>query len=219
MPKKTNIYNEAFSKVKSAIEIKLTKILNFKRAMKVHLAMEVTFIKTVVIDEHVEITEETKPIKLLPTTFTSEREIRKGVQAMRTKLEYKLDNFLLEGTEWKIKSINHFFIECISIRVARGASYIPTPSPYNNSKCGLINIRNEDQECFKWCMKYHQSPMDKHSDRTTVLIKLDDKYVYDDVNFPADFDDVEQFEINNKVSVFVYCIGDDGKNIVKEKMW
>ena len=56
LPKKTNIYNEAFSKVKSAIEIKLTKILNFKRAMKVHLAMEVTFIKTVVIDEHVEIT-------------------------------------------------------------------------------------------------------------------------------------------------------------------
>ena len=110
LPKKTNIYNEAFSKVKSAIEVKLTKILNFKRAMKVHLAMEVTFIKTVVIDDHVEITEETKPIKLLPTTFTSEREIRKGVQVMRSKLEYKLDNFLLEGTEWKIKSINHFFI-------------------------------------------------------------------------------------------------------------
>ena len=59
--------------------------------------------------------------------------------------------------------------------------------------------------------------MDKHSDRTTVLSKLNDKYVYDDVNFPANFDDVEQFEINNKVSVFVYCIGDDGKSIVREK--
>jgi elongation factor Tu len=77
-------------------------------------------------------------------------------------------------------------------------SYIPTPEKFSNSKCGLINIKNDDQECFRWCLKYHQSIKDKHSDRITVLKKVDDKYNYDDVNFPASYDDIKQFEHNNK---------------------
>ena len=34
---------------------------------------------------------------------------------------------------------------------------IPTPEKFANSKRGLVNIKNEDNECFKWCVKYHQS--------------------------------------------------------------
>ena len=43
------------------------------------------------------------------------------------------------------------------IKPVRGSSYIPTPVKFSNPKCGLINIKNDDVECFKWCMKYHQS--------------------------------------------------------------
>ena len=45
--------------------------------------------------------------------------------------------------------------------------------------------------------------------------KIDDKYSYEDVNFPAGYDDVETFEQNNHVSVFVYAIIDD--TIFREK--
>ena len=94
---------------------------------------------------------------------------------------------------------------------------MPTPAPYNNAKCGLINIKNEsDDECFKWCVKYHQTKQEKHDDRVSVLKKVVDKYSYDDMNFPASYEDIETFEENNKVSVFVYCIGDDN-SIVREK--
>jgi hypothetical protein len=96
------------------------------------------------------------------------------------------------------------FLESYDIKPVRGSSYIPTPEKYSNAKCGLINIRNEDQECFKWCTLYHQSGKGKNDDRISALNKISDKYNYDNVNLPAGYDDIKQFEINNEVAVFVY---------------
>ena len=81
----------------------------------------------------------------------------------------------------------------------------------------VINIRNEDDvECFKWCVKYHQSKKEKHCDRVSVLKKIEDKYDYSNVNCPATFDDIATFENNNNISVFVYGI-DEENNIRTEK--
>ena len=66
-------------------------------------------------------------------------------------------------------------------------------------------------------MRYHQSLKDKHSHRITVLKKVDDKYNYEDVNFPASLTDIEQFELNNEISVFVYSVNDKDE-IFREKL-
>jgi hypothetical protein len=49
-----------------------------------------------------------------------------------------------------------------TITTARSGSYIETPETYNYPKCGLINIRNADNECFKHCTTYHQTKNKKH---------------------------------------------------------
>ena len=53
------------------------------------------------------------------------------------------------------------------------------------------------------CVKYHQSKKEKHSDRISVLMKLEDKYNYEGVNYPATFEDIQTFEKHNKVVVFI----------------
>ena len=97
----------------------------------------------------------------------------------------------------------------IKLKESRGSLYIPTPEKYSNPKCGLINIQNDDQECFKWCMKYHQTDKSKHSDRLSVLKKVEDKYNYDNMHFPTSYDDIKTFEENNKVCVMVYTTSTD----------
>ena len=92
----------------------------------------------------------------------------------------------------------------IKIKKYGGSSYIPTPEKYSNPKCGLKNIQNDDQECFKWCMKYHQTDKSKNSDRLSVLKKVEDKYNYDNMQFPTSYNDIKTFEENNKVCVMVY---------------
>jgi hypothetical protein len=64
-------------------------------------------------------------------------------------------------------------------------------------------------------MKYHQSKKEKHDDRITVLRKLDDKYDYSNIQYPASHEDINVFEENNKVSMFVYNIDED--NSIREE--
>ena len=72
---------------------------------------------------------------------------------------------------------------------------------------GLINLKNKDIECFKWCHVRFLNPRDKHRER----IKKQDKKVastldYRGINFPMKARDYEiteeRFEIN--VNVFGY---------------
>ena len=77
----------------------------------------------------------------------------------------------------------------------------------------LINIKNKDQQCFKYCMLYHQSGKVKHNDRTTVLNKIEDKYSWENVNFPASFDDITTFETNNRICVNVFGYTESTKEI------
>ena len=110
----------------------------------------------------------------------------------------------MKGSGWKVRRIPTITINVYEKRPARGASYIPTPSIYNYPKNGLINIRNDDQCCFKWCMKYHRTEKKKHDDRITVLKKIEDKYNWTGLSFPVSFDDITLFEDLNNICINVY---------------
>ena len=64
-------------------------------------------------------------------------------------------------------------------------------------------------------MKYHQSNKIKNSDRISVLKTVEDNFNFDNVKFPAGYNDIKQFEENNKISVFVYTISTDNE-IIRE---
>ena len=103
-------------------------------------------------------------------------------------------------------------------KTIRGSSYIPTPAKFSSPKCGLVNIRNTDNKCFKWCLTYHQSEQTQHSDKLSYLDKVQDKYNYEGVNFPTSYGDIERFQENNKVCVVVFTTKkeDEDTIIVKE---
>ena len=60
-------------------------------------------------------------------------------------------------SNWRIKRWVKYTIDMFKIKHLRAGSYIPTPERYSNPKCGIVNVKNNDQECFRWCIKYHQS--------------------------------------------------------------
>ena len=88
-----------------------------------------------------------------------------------------------------------------------------------NPKCGLVNIQNHDIECFKWCMKYHQSEQSKHSHRLTELKKVKDNYNYSDISYPVACDDITIFEDNNNLMINVWKIEDNGNIFIFIKKW
>ena len=78
-----------------------------------------------------------------------------------------------QGSECKPYKLFKIDLKGFTTKAERGSSWIPTPEKYNNAKCGLINIKNEDgNECFKWCMKYHQSEKKEQIHRVSALKRL-----------------------------------------------
>ena len=53
----------------------------------------------------------------------------------------------------------------------KGSSYIKLPPELINPAKGLINLQNNDNECFRWCHIRHLNPQQKNPQRLKNEIK------------------------------------------------
>ena len=65
-------------------------------------------------------------------------------------------------------------IKLIVYEPTKGSSYIPLPAELQNSRKGLVNLKNEDNECFRWCHIRYLNPQEKDAQR---IKKTDRKMV------------------------------------------
>ena len=87
-------------------------------------------------------------------------------------LKHRLSIWSIGGSGWIIDQIEDIWINISNYDPLSGRSYIRLPPELNNSVKGLIiNIKNKDIECFKWCHIRLINSQDKHPDR----IKMQDK--------------------------------------------
>ena len=100
----------------------------------------------------------------------------------------------------------------------RGGKFIPLPK-WVSSKKACINIKNQDELCFKYsvqcriCKVYEKD----HPKRVSHYKSLNDELNWDNVNFPSSYADIDTFEENNggKVAVNVYFIDpEEGKQSI-----
>ena len=70
-------------------------------------------------------------------------------------------------------------------------------------------MKNNDTECFKWCIARALNPKYNHHERITKeLTKLADKLNWSGIPFPVSYGDINKFERNNvKISVNVVGYG------------
>ena len=163
---------------------------------------------TVLISKPVEDEEQETLIHshTMPQAAYSEQGVATIIKGMKTELEKRIQTRIekQQGSGWSVKRFKNMFITTYTQTPSRGSSYIPTPECFKNPKFGLINIQNKNDECFKYCMLYHQSSKEKHGDRVGVLNKIQDKYNWQGIGFPTSFNDIETFENNNKVCVNIW---------------
>ena len=61
----------------------------------------------------------------------------------------------------------------------QGSCSIELPIELQNSAKGLINMKNKDDECFRWCHIRHLNPQKKDAQR----IKKEDKRLIEGLNY------------------------------------
>lgn len=76
---------------------------------------------------------------------------------------WRIQKWLGGGTLWLIESVASLYIISANYVPTGGSSYIELPEELQNSKKGLINIKNlKDKECFQWFLIRHLNPMHKN---------------------------------------------------------
>ena len=87
-----------------------------------------------------------------------------------------------------------------------GSSYIPRPG-FLAAKKAIINLKNDDDECFKWAITRALNPIEKHSERIDKKPSRKSKVLnWESLKFPVSLTDINKFK-NRNSSIYVNVFG------------
>lgn len=159
------------------------------------------------------------------TMLTQSMDIEEIYKQHSNDICVKMLNFQERDSGWSLYRINHLDININQVTINKVSGYIPLP-PAHLHKGALINIKNHDIYCFKWCIiaaMYNARDLDARKmanpnsyrvkDITEPKIRLSNIVLhFDKMIFPLKLKDIKLFEALNDISVNVF--GMEGKNIV-----
>lgn len=137
---------------------------------------------------------------------------------IRDQLLQMIEEFQERDSGWTLKEINYLNVNIFNFNPLRAGSYIELPKAIQNKKA-CINIKNEDQMCFKWavlCGLYHERyrgedgklPNIKNAERLSKYVAFEGECGIDfsNLNYPTSPLEIEKFEIRNQISIHLFAI-------------
>ena len=101
-------------------------------------------------------------------------------------------------------NIESHYVNIAMYKPLAGSSYMELPKDISNSRCGLINMKNDDNMCFVWCHVRHLRPKDR---RATTITQKDREFElgldYEGIEFPVKISDIDKIERRNKINISV----------------
>ena len=88
-------------------------------------------------------------------------------------IEEALENmaqFQRRGSNWRFAEVLKLGIHLVDFVPLKGNSWIPLPEAISKKKA-VINMKNEDDECFKWCVTRALNLVDKNAERITQKLR------------------------------------------------
>ena len=138
-------------------------------------------------------------------TITKVNDIEHELNMSRQEILNVIDKWVSEGSGWVTDRTDSHYINVTTYTPLHGSSYIELPTELKNPKKGLINIRNKDDEYFRWCHIRHLNPQEKNPQR----IKKEDKEMinelnYDGIDFPLSQKHYNKVEKQNSIRINVF---------------
>ena len=130
--------------------------------------------------------------------------IQSSLQISKQHILNIISQWVSEGSGWTVESIESHHLNIANYSPLKGSSYIELPPEIKKSK-GLINIKNEDNECFRWCHIRHLNPQNKNPQRIT---KTDKNFIkqldYSNIEFPVTVKQINKIEKQNNIRINLF---------------
>ena len=117
------------------------------------------------------------------------------------------------GSGWVFVEVENLTLHTVIWDPLKASSYIKLPKELKNKKA-IINMKNEDNKCFMWCVLRALNPSkDKHPSRIDKDLKSKEHTLnMDGIAYPVDFQGIDRFEKQNpKISISVLGYNEEEK--------
>ena len=124
---------------------------------------------------------------------------------MKETVLKSLAKFQRQGSNWRFRSVLSLDLHTVKFELLGGSSYIPLPT-FLAAKEAIINLRNEDDECFKLGDHTGIKSSRKNSERIDRKLQETSKTLnWKELKFPVNLSDINKFENHNSsISVNVF---------------
>ena len=196
-----------FTKTKELAESHLESLLKDKKGFKFIETLEITFEKDSIDSKT------GKRVSIYKTAFfngkaktiTKASDIEHELNMSRQDILNMIDKWVSEGSGWVIDRIESHYINVTTYTPLHGSSYIELPTELKNPKKGLINIKNKDDECLRWCHIRHLNPREKNPQRINKVDKeMINELNYDGIEFPVSQKHYNKVEKQNNIRINVF---------------
>ena len=186
---------------RKGVERQLSILLNEMKGLKYVETLKVTFEK---ISSDV-IIEKSAYFNSASQTIINQVGISESLKISSENIINKIAQWISEGSGWTVKEINDHYLNIAKYEPMKGSSYIQLPEELRNSAKGLINMKNKNNECFRWCHIRHINPQEKYPQR---IKKVDKQYIeklnYSGIEFPVCIKHYNKIEKQNSININVF---------------
>ena len=115
----------------------------------------------------------------------------------------KVSDYHEHGSGWIIHSITKLELYFAKYKPFKGGTYIPTPAEFKKKMNYLVNVKNYDYMCFKWCVLAALYPPKHHPNRCKFYHKFNNKLNFSNISFPVKISKISLFEKLNNIGINV----------------
>ena len=186
---------------RNGIKFHIESILKSMKGLKFVENLKVTFKK----NSKNEIITKTAYFNSKPKTIINKTQITEELQSSKHEILNITAQWISEGSGWTIESVDNHYLNIVQYEPMKGSSYIELPQELKHHKKGLINMKNNDNECFRWCHIRYLNPQEKDPQR---IKKIDKEYInqldYSGIEFPVTVKQYNKIEKQNEININVF---------------
>ena len=178
----------------------LNKRLTLLEGIKCNEALEVKFDK---LGSEERMIEKSFHFRSEAQVIMNEYEIETALLSMRSDIEKRIDRFTMEGSGWAVIGVLNHDLIVNKYDPLAAWGYIKLPDKIQNKKA-TINIKNEDDKCFIYCLGRALDPCPEkaHFENVSRHLKtVCESLGLNNIKTPVNVEDIQTIETQFNISI------------------
>ena len=184
----------------------IINIFNSNRNIKTILYLHVLMSQGETIQEFA---FHSKGLKLILEGTNEEETYDEMVEEILEEIDMARD---AEGSGWRFEKVEKLVLHTTRWEPVNAGSYIELPQALKNRKA-IINMKNQDDKCFMWCVLRALNPKDRDNERIDNNLKNKvDTLNMEGIQYPVSLRGIDRFEhLNPEISITVLGYNEEEK--------